>query len=62
MLKSGDLSGAATSLRTLQEYVATTEDKIRFHPAKNVVGVLTYILAGVRVRHSLERPQETRPV
>ena len=46
MLKSGDLSGAATSLRTLQEYVATTEDKIRFHPAKNVVGVLTYILAG----------------
>ena len=43
MLKSGNLSGAETSLKTLQEYTATTDDKIRFHPAKNVVGVLAHI-------------------
>ncbi len=46
MLKSGNLAGAETSLKTLQEYTATTDDKIRFHPAKNVVGVLAHILAG----------------
>ena len=46
MLKSGDLVGAETALKALREYIATTEDKIRFHPAKHVVGVLTHILAG----------------
>lgn len=46
MLKSGDLAGAETTLQALQAYIATTEDKIRFHPAKTVVGVLTFILAG----------------
>ncbi|MBL6815247.1 MAG: hypothetical protein ISQ65_08395, partial [Pseudomonadales bacterium] len=46
MLKSGDLTGAQSTLATLHEYVATTDDKIRFHAAKNVVGVLAHILAG----------------
>jgi tetratricopeptide (TPR) repeat protein len=46
MLKSGDPAGAHTTLTALREYVATTDDKIRFHPAKNVVGVLVHILAG----------------
>ncbi len=46
MLKSGDLAGAETVLKILQDYIAKTDDKIRFHPAKNVVGVLTYLLAG----------------
>ena len=46
MLKSGDPEGAQTTLTALREYVASTDDKIRFHPAKNVVGVLVHILAG----------------
>ena len=45
-LKTGDTEGATTTLATLRNYVATTDDMIRFHPAKNVVGVLTQILAG----------------
>jgi tetratricopeptide (TPR) repeat protein len=46
MLKSGSLRDAQDTLATLQDYAATTDDKIRFHPAKNVVGVLVNILAG----------------
>ena len=46
MLKSGRLRDAKGTLATLYDYVATTEDKIRFHPAKDVVGVLVNILAG----------------
>ena len=46
MLKSGSLRDARGTLATLQDYAATTDDKIRFHPAKNVVGVLVNILAG----------------
>ena len=46
MLKSGSLRDARGTLATLQDYAATTDDKIRFHPAKNVVGVLVSILAG----------------
>ena len=46
MLKSGSLRDAQGTLATLQDYAATTDDKIRFHPAKNVVGVLVNILAG----------------
>ena len=46
MLKGGDLTGAQTTLADLRAYVARTDDKIRFHPAKNVVGVLVHILAG----------------
>ena len=46
MLKSGSLRDAQSTLATLQDYAATTDDKIRFHPAKNVVGVLVNILAG----------------
>ena len=46
MLKSGRLRDAQGTLATLHDYVATTDDKIRFHPAKDVVGVLVNILAG----------------
>ncbi|MEC8437712.1 MAG: hypothetical protein VXZ19_04245 [Pseudomonadota bacterium] len=46
MLKSGRLRDAQDTLATLHDYVATTDDKIRFHPAKDVVGVLVNILAG----------------
>ena len=46
MLKSGDPAVAQTTLTSLRNYVATTDDKIRFHPAKHVVGVLVHILAG----------------
>lgn len=46
MLKTGDLVGAQNSLETLRQYVIETTDKIRFHQAKDVVGVLTHLLAG----------------
>ncbi len=49
-LKEGDIQAARSFSDTVQDFVATTDAKFRFHPAANVVGTLAYILDGEILR------------